>query len=83
MSLFIDGERAGSASCNGDYFSGAYWDNIVVHKDCNNITSRVVKNDDSSESKEDDDDDDSNNGEYGKVMSKMTSEERLKELAEV
>ncbi|KAJ8301740.1 hypothetical protein KUTeg_020727 [Tegillarca granosa] len=76
-----DGERAGSASCNGDYFTGAYWDNINVHKDCNNITSRVSKIDDSSESKEDDDDDD-NNGEYGKVMSKMTSEERLKELAE-
>lgn len=67
--VFLDGEVAGRAKCEGDFESGAYWTNIRVFKTCGD--DKISEDTDSHE------DDDPT------VLEQSSVKERLKELAEV
>ncbi|KAK3102670.1 hypothetical protein FSP39_013054 [Pinctada imbricata] len=80
------GERSGQAFCTGDFSSGAYWTDVHIWKSCgqslppppNTVNLKDSDEVDDTDEKEDDDSND-----YDTLVSPMTPEERLKELAEM
>lgn len=76
-----NGERAGKATCKGNFKSGAYWGNIQITRRCGTPDTRMEENDeDSSEQLVDDEE---QGEEYENLVQRMTAEERLRELAEM
>ena len=75
-----NGERAGRATCKGDFQSGAYWGNVQIKRRCGTPDNLVEVPDEESDERMDNEED---GEEFENLVQRMTPEERLKELAEV
>lgn len=75
-----NGERAGRATCKGNFQSGAYWGNVQIRRRCGTPDNLVEEADEESDERIENEEE---GEEYENLVQRMTPEERLKELAEV
>ncbi|XP_022298170.2 uncharacterized protein LOC111107321 [Crassostrea virginica] len=75
-----NGERAGRATCKGDFQSGAYWGNVQIKRRCGTPDNLVEEPDEEFDERMDNEEE---GEEFENLVQRMTPEERLKELAEM